>query len=170
MAMGRWVEISGEGEAVLETEQPEDLQLLRACPGLVNFCEWFISRLALVAALLYHLWKKEAPWRWTYSQEESWKLSKELLSSAEVLRAYNLTRPLTLAGDAVPFGVVAVLAHRYPDGSECPVPYTSKLLSSAERTYPQLNKEALVIVLVIERFHAFPVWSVFHAYQPLTTS
>ena len=87
-----------------------------------------------------------------------------------MLRAYNLTRPLTLAGDAVPFGVVAVLSHRFPDVSECPVPYTSKLLSSAERTYPQLNKEALVIVLVIERFHAFPVWSVFHAYQPLTTS
>ena len=153
--MGRWLEISGEGEAVLETEQPEDLQLKRACPGLVNFCEWFISRLALVAALLYHLWKKEAPWRWTYSQEESWKLSKELLSSAEVLRAYNLTRSLTLAGDAVPFGVVAVLSHRFPDVSECPVPYTSKLLSSAERTYPQLNKEALAIVLVIERFHEF---------------
>ena len=33
------LEISGEGEAVLETEQPKDLQLKRACPGLVNFCE-----------------------------------------------------------------------------------------------------------------------------------
>ena len=142
-------------KAVFETKRPEDLQSLRAFLGLVNYYGKFIPRLASVAAPLYHLLKKEAPWRWTSSQEESWKRMKELLSSAEVLCAYNPTLPLTLSCDASPFGVTAVLAHRFPDGSERPVAYASKSLSPAEKNYSQLDKEALAIVFGVKRFHAF---------------
>ena len=64
-------------QAVLETEQPENLQLLRTFVGLGNNYRKFIPRLASVAPPLYHLWKKEAPWRWISNQKESWKLFKE---------------------------------------------------------------------------------------------
>ena len=141
-------------KAVLETKRPEDFQSLRAFLGLLNYYGKFIPRLASVAVPLYHLLKKEAPWRWTSSQEESWKRMKELLSSAEVLCAYNPTLPLTLSCDASPFGVTAVLAHRFPDGSERPVAYASKSLSPAEKNYSLLDKEALAFAFGIKRFHA----------------
>lgn len=148
--------------AVLETKRPENLQSLRAFLGLVNYYGKFIPRLASVAAPLYQLLKKEVSWRWTSSQEEAWKLMKQLLTSAEVLCSYNPESPLILACDASPFGVAAVLAHRFPDGSERPIAYSSKSLSSAEKNYSQLDKEALAIVFGVKRFHSFLYGRSFH--------
>ncbi|XP_075730838.1 uncharacterized protein LOC119181585 [Rhipicephalus microplus] len=49
----------------------------------------------------------------------------------------------------------AVLSHRLPGGTEAPVAFYSRTLSSAERNYAQIDKEALAVVAGVKKFHDY---------------
>ncbi|XP_058036746.1 uncharacterized protein K02A2.6-like [Ahaetulla prasina] len=80
---------------------------------------------------------------------------KNLLSSDSLLIQYNGTLPLVLVCDASPYGVGVVLSHRLPNGTEAPIAYYSRTMSSAERNYSQLDREALAIVSGVKKFHEY---------------
>ncbi|XP_050358301.1 uncharacterized protein LOC126778723 [Nymphalis io] len=70
------------------------------------------------------------------------ELFAALSGGDKVLAHYEEGRPLVLSVDSSAYGLGAVLAHRYPDGSERPVSCVSRTLNSAEINYSQLDKEA----------------------------
>ena len=63
--------------------------------------------------------------------------------------------PLVVATDASAYEVGAVLSHRCPDGSERPIAYASRTLSSSEHNYVQVEKEALSLVFGVQKFHKY---------------
>ena len=68
---------------------------------------------------------------------------------------YDPSRELVLACDASPYGVGAVLSHKYPDEKDRPIAFASRSLAAAERNYSQLEKEGLAIAFGVKKFHQY---------------
>ncbi len=150
----------------------ETLKQLRSFLGLVLYYGKFLPNLASLLSPLHDLLKKATRWRWSRECEHAFQQAKELLSSAAVLAHYDPRLPLRLAADASEYGVGAVLSHVYPDNSERPIAYTSRTLTASEWNYALLEKEALLLVFGVRKFHQFLYGRQFTLYtdhKPLTT-
>ncbi|XP_045541574.1 uncharacterized protein K02A2.6-like [Papilio machaon] len=77
------------------------------------------------------------------------------LTSDKVLCHYEAELPVVLSVDSSAYGVGAVLAHTFPDGSERPISCASRTLSDAEKNYSQLDKEALAIMYGVQKHHQY---------------
>ena len=101
------------------------------------------------------LLSSSTPWKWTVDCDKAFEASKDQLASAQVLAHYDANLPLFLACDASPYGVGAVLSHIMPDGEERPIAFASRTLTSSERNYAQLEKEALSLIFGVKKFHPY---------------
>ncbi|KAL5510470.1 hypothetical protein EMCRGX_G006019 [Ephydatia muelleri] len=111
--------------------------------------------MATMLAQLYRLLQAKIPWNWTQKEKMAFENSKNLLLSAKVLVHYDPNEELILACDASFYGVGAVLSHKMPDGTERPIAFASRTLSSAEKNYSQLEKEGLACIFGVKRFHLY---------------
>ena len=75
--------------AFVDVPRPHNVQELKSYLGLLSYYSKFMPNLAMVLAPLYRLLCKDAHWRWSQKEEEAFKVSKELLTSLEVLVHYN---------------------------------------------------------------------------------
>ncbi|KAK4314476.1 hypothetical protein Pmani_014181 [Petrolisthes manimaculis] len=73
----------------------------------------------------------------------------------KVLVHYNPDLPLRLECDASPRGLGAVLSHKFSDGIERPVAFSSRTLTKAESNYSQTDREGLALVFGVIRFHQY---------------
>ncbi|XP_058042246.1 uncharacterized protein K02A2.6-like, partial [Ahaetulla prasina] len=141
--------------AIRKAPAPKNKTELQAFLGLVNFYAVFLKNKATIAEPLHKLLAKKTVWSWGKVETKAFEGVKNLLSSDSLLIQYNGTLPLVLVCDASPYGVGAVLSHRLPNGTEAPIAYYSRTMSSAERNYSQLDREALAIVSGIKKFHEY---------------
>ena len=94
-------------------------------------------------------------WKWSAEGKMAFEQAKQIRASPQILTHYEPTLPPCLAGDASAYGIDAVISHVLPDGSEKPIAFASHLLSSSERNYAQLEKEALSLVYGVKKFHQY---------------
>ena len=142
-------------EAIIKMAPSENLTQLRSFLGIENHYRKFIPLLADLSDPLNCLLKKEIPWEWSTRCQESFTKLKEALTSTTVLTHYDPKVQIALACDASSTGIGAVIYHEYQDGTEKPIAYASKTLSSAERNYSQIEKEALSLIFGVKKFHNF---------------
>ena len=165
-------------EAIQNARVPTNVQELRAYLGLLTYYSRFLPNLSTVLSPLNQLLQKSAKWKWTATEHKAFVSSKELLLSSRLLVHFDPSIKLTLAVDASTYGLGAVLAHKYPNGSERPIGYASRSLSSAEKNYSQIEKEGLACVFGVNKFrsyllgHSFelvtdhkPLLSLFHQHK-----
>ena len=142
-------------EAVQAVPVPKNVTELKSYLGLLSYYGKFLPNLSTTLALLYELLKSTVKWRWRNQENTAFQKSKKLLSLAEFLVHYNPTKEVILACDASPYGIGAVLSHKMSDGSDRPIGFTSRTLSSAEKGYSQIEKEGLSCVFGVKKFHNY---------------
>ena len=99
--------------------------------------------------------QKGRQWEWTNEHRKLFYKAKNLLLQSSVLTHYDPKNELVVAADTSPIGVGGVLSHVMEGGSERPIAFVSRSLTSAERNYSQLDKEALAIVFAVKKFHPY---------------
>ena len=119
-------------EAILQAPTPENVTQLCSFSSLVNYYGRFLKNMS---TQLQPLLRKDISWKGTKNCEKVFEQVKQKLSSAEVLVHYDPSLPVSLACDASSYGVGAVISHICPDGTERPIAYGLRSLSSAERNY-----------------------------------
>ena len=122
---------------------------------MVQYYHSVLPGLATTLAPLHTLLQKNVQWEWTKDFKEALEACKEGLTSDSLLVHYDLNRELRLACDASSYGLGAVLSHVMDDGQERPVAYASRTLSSSERNYAQIEREALSFIYGVKKFHQF---------------
>jgi len=104
------------------------------------------------------LLKKDPPWKWSSACQDSFTAIKQALASTKILTHYDPKLPIGLACescDASSVGIGAVIYHMYPNGTEKPIVYASKTLSSAECNYSQIEREALNLIFEVKSSTTF---------------
>ena len=157
--------------AIKESPAPKDEQQLQSFLGLLNYYGKFLSNLSTKLASLHSLLEKGKGWQWTKVHQNAFDSANKLLTSSKVtLTHFNSKKEVILACDASPYGVGAVLAHKFPDGSEHLVAFASRTLAPAEKNYSRLDKEGLAIIFGVEKFHNFLFerqFTIFTDHKPL---
>jgi len=80
---------------------------------------------------------------------------------------------LIISEDASSCGIGAVLSHKFKEGNSTiqrPIMFASRTLSRAERSYSQLDREALAIMFAIKKFYRYILFrrfSIVTDHQPL---
>ena len=142
-------------EAIRDAPVPRNTQELKSFLGILHYYDKFMPNLSSLLHPLNQLLRSEIPWEWSPACNQAFASAKNLLISAPVLAHYDPTLPLKLDGDASAYGIGAVISHVLEDGSEQPIAYASRTLSSAERNYAQVEKEALSLVFGVRKFHQY---------------
>ncbi|XP_055910432.1 uncharacterized protein K02A2.6-like [Eupeodes corollae] len=91
---------------------------------------------------------------WSAKCEAAFIKLKHLIGSEQTLVPYDPSLPVTVACDASPVGVAAVLSHII-DGVEKPICFVSRSLSKSEMNYSQIDREALAIVFALDRLFTY---------------
>jgi len=120
-------------EAIQKAPTPKNVQQLKSFLGLVQYYGKFIPHLSSLLHPLNQLLKANVKWSWSVAHEQAFQNAKEKLASAPVLAHYGPSLQLRLAGDALQYGIGAVLSQVNRNEEEQPVAYTcqsqKKLLS-----------------------------------------
>ncbi|KAF2890539.1 hypothetical protein ILUMI_15634 [Ignelater luminosus] len=135
--------------------RPTNKTELKSYLGLINFYCHFVKNLSGKLVPLYELTKEGKQWEWSKECESIFKDSKTWICSSDVLALYDPTKKLRLTCDSSCYGVGAVLSHVI-NGEEKPISFASKTLSSAEKNYAQIEREALAIVFGLKKYHNYP--------------
>ena len=142
-------------QAVQTARAPTNVTELKSFLGLVKYYGQFIENLASLVQPLYDLQKRNTVWKWQAPQQQAFRALKSALSAPPVLVHYSPSRPLRLTCNASGTGIGAVLSHVMPEGQEQPIAYASRSLTTSERNYSQLEREALAIVFGVTKFHLY---------------
>uniref|UniRef100_A0A8C5QHQ9 ribonuclease H n=1 Tax=Leptobrachium leishanense TaxID=445787 RepID=A0A8C5QHQ9_9ANUR len=133
-------------DALVKAPAPTSVHQLRSYLGLLNYYNKFLPDLAHTLFPLHKLLEKHSRWDWSAKCQHAFESSKRKLLASRMLVHYDRQKPLTLACDASPYGLGAVLSHILPDGSEKPVAFASRSLTKTESNYSQFDNSQISLL------------------------
>ena len=118
---------------------------VRSLPGMAQYSAQFISGVSEITAPLRFLTLKNADWKWTSREQNSFEALQNALWSDAVVGYYEIGRETKLKVDAGPNGLGLIFLQKKEGDQWQPVECASRSLTETEKRYSQLEKEALAI-------------------------
>ena len=125
---------------------PQDVETMRSFLGLINYLNRFSPHLAELSKPL----RQNMEFELTESVHVAFSLTKEEISKNVTLPYFNPKSATTLQTDASKKGLGAVILQ-----DSKPVMFASRALTGSERNYQHLERECLVTIWGMEKFHYF---------------
>ena len=122
--------------------------------GMIGYYRRFIRNFSQIAVPLTDLTSSKKKFKWTDDCQEAFEKLKKFLMMEPVLKAPDFTKPFILQVDACDDGVGAVLLQEF-NGERHPICYYSAKLKPHQRPYSTVEKEALSLILALEKFHVY---------------
>ena len=141
-------------EAIVKFANPTNKKELRRFFGVVNYLGKLCPKLAEDTHELRKLLHKDNTWVWGPEHSKEFEKLKQYMANPPTLTPYRLEAPTMLSTDASAYGLGAAVLQKVNDTWQ-PVAYASRTLSSAEKKYAQIEKEALAICWGCSKFHYY---------------
>ena len=109
----------GKIQALVEMEEPEDVEALRSFLGTITWFTLFIpGDIASAAAPLRELYTKNSCWRWEEREREAWNRVKKIIARAIQTSYFDPNMETEIWIDAGPVGLGALLVQKDSDGKD----------------------------------------------------
>ena len=148
---------------------------VRQVCGFFSYFRDHIKDYAEIAKPLTDLTTKRVPERipWGEREQQAFDKLKLLLVNAtkERLHIIDIRRPFNLSVDASDYAIGGVLSQIGEGGKENPVAFSSMKLSSAQRAWATVEKEAFAVIAALRKFRGWVFGSkitVYSDHNPLT--
>ena len=137
-------------ESFLKMEFPPDKETMHSFLGLVNFLNQYTPRLAELCSPLRKLILKDSHYSPGDPEHAALDAIKAEFQKKIILPYFDRNKETILQTDASKKGFGAVILQE-----EQPIYYASRALTSAEKNYQNLEREAQAAVWGMEKFHYF---------------
>ena len=173
VGQGHILPIMANVQAILDFPVPENRKSVMRLIGMAGFYRKFCPNLSTVIAPLTDLVSPKKPFVWTQTCQIALDRIKRIMTSPPVLVAPNYEKEFILYCDASDVAIGASLMQRDDNGIEHPLSYFSKKLTSYQKNYATVEKEALALLLAVKHYDVYlssschPV-QVYTDHNPLT--
>ena len=137
-------------ESILKMQFPPDKETMHSFLGLVNFLNRYTPKLAELCSPLRKLILKDSHYSPDDPEHAAFDAIKAEFKKKIILPYFDRNKETILQTDASKKGFGAVILQE-----EQPIYYASRALTSAEKNYQNLEREAQAAVWGMEKFHYF---------------
>ena len=137
-------------ESILKMQFPPDKETMHSFLGLVNFLNRYTPKLAELCSPLRKLILKDSHYSPGDPEHAAFDAIKAEFKKKIILPYFDRNKETFLQTDASKKGFGAVILQE-----EQPIYYASRALTSAEKNYQNLEREAQAAVWGMEKFHYF---------------
>lgn len=142
-------------DAVSKFSVPQNQHDVRRFIGLASFFRRFVKGFATIARPLTELLKKDAKWRWTEVEQNSFETLKQNLVQRPILALYDPRAETQLHTDASKIGIAGILMQKGETGVFHPVAYYSRQTTTDEQKLHSYELETLAVIASLNKFRVY---------------
>ena len=132
--------------------------------GIYNYYRTSLPNYAKVAEPLTDLTRKQVRFTWNDERQEAFDELKQLLISSHMMAPPDTHKPYKLYNDACDYAIGGILVQDSDDGVEKVIQYVSHTLSTTQRKWVTIEKEAYAVVYCTDKLKPYLYGALFNVY------
>ena len=142
-------------EVIQNLPPPTSVKAVRTFLGMTSYYRQFVPNYAQVSEPLTSLLRANVKFHWGREQDTAFLNLKCLLVSSSVMASPQVDKPYKLYTDACNYAVGGILVQDDANGVEKVIQYVSHALSTSQRKYATIKKEAYAVIYCINKLRPY---------------